>query len=112
MKNGSPFAKGSGVSKFRTWGRSPGVRYHEHVSTYHSFYGTADVRKVSFNVLQKDGNMVDKIVSSNLVECDGGRREPMVKSDCECYRIDGQRDGGEKWHIRFAIDVTLHLTVE
>ena len=21
-------------------------------------------------------------------------------------------DGGEKWHIRFAIDVTLHLTVE
>ena len=38
----------------------PGVRYNEHVSTYHSFYGTADVSKVSFNVLQKDGNMVDK----------------------------------------------------
>jgi hypothetical protein len=38
------------------------------VSTYHLFYGTADVRKVSFNVLQKDGNMVDKIVSSNLVD--------------------------------------------
>jgi hypothetical protein len=36
-----------------------GVRYNEHVSTYHSFYGTADVRKVSFNVLQKDGNIVD-----------------------------------------------------
>ena len=52
----------------------PGVRYNEHVSTYHLFYGTADVRKVSFNVLQKDGNMVDKIVSSNLVECDGGER--------------------------------------
>ena len=50
------------------------VRYGEHASTYHSFYGTADVREVSFKVLQKDGNMVDKIVSSNLVECDGGER--------------------------------------
>ena len=28
----------------------------KHVSTYHSFYGTADVRKVSFNVLQKSSH--------------------------------------------------------
>ena len=50
------------------WTQETRVRYNEHVSTYHSFYGTADVSKVSFNVLQKDGNMVDKIVSSNLVD--------------------------------------------
>jgi hypothetical protein len=51
----------------------PGVRYDEHVSTYHSFYGTADVRKVSFNVFQKDCNMVDPLVSACVVECDGGK---------------------------------------
>ena len=54
--------------EFATGSLETRVRYNEHVSTYHSFYGTADVRKVSFNVLQKDGNMVDKIVSSNLVD--------------------------------------------
>ena len=38
----------------------------------------------------------------------------MGESDRERYCIDGRRDvdGGEKWHIRFAIDVTLHLTVK
>ena len=56
------------------------------MSTYHLFYGTADVRKVSFNVLQKDGNMVDKIVCSYLVECDGGRDHSGCVGKCsgEC----------------------------
>jgi hypothetical protein len=47
--------------------------YNEHVATYHLFYGTADVRTVSFNVLQKDGNMVDKIVSACVGEWYSGR---------------------------------------
>ena len=58
--------------------------------------------------------MVDTASGACAGKWDGGRREPMVKSDCERYCIDGRcdGDGGEKWHIRFAIDVILHLTVE
>ena len=59
--------------EFATGSLETRVRYNEHVSTYHSFYGTADVRKVSFNVLQKDDNMVDKIVSACAGEWDGGK---------------------------------------
>ena len=42
------------------------------MSTYHSSYGTADVRTGSFNVLQKDGNMVDPLASACVGEWDGG----------------------------------------
>ena len=76
----------------------PGVRYNEHVSTYHLFYGTADVRKVSFNVLQKDGNMVDKIVSACAGEWDGRRGGNAYVGKCsgEQYCIVGWRDGDKE----------------
>ena len=57
--------------------------------------------------------MADTASGACVGEWDG-RREPMGESDREQYCIGRWHnvDGGEKWHIRFAIDVTLHLTVE